>query len=288
MLLGLLNDLRAARGLPLLSENALFAPDLNIVPQPKAAAAGKADIRALAKKLRSVYQTALVGIIRGNDLPAQTKKMAFVFAQLDSACHSDAIRQLWWAAQGMIEALMERGLDTSVAVKMLLGQLDRQLKLMVDQGEEAFQKAPAKELVKNLLFYVAQATSSGARVVELKRAFKLDELLPGAGALSQAQDELLGVNAGVMDHVAAALKEDLLSIKETVDLFVRTKERPLSELEPVIAKLRTVADTLGMLGVGRLRQPITEQENALKNVLDGSQALTDDVVMGVAGALLFV
>ena len=288
MLLALLNDLRAARGLPLLSENALFAPDLNVFPPPKTVLAGTVDVRALAKKLRSVYQAALVGVIRGKDLPAQTKKLAFVLAQLDGACHSATVRQLWWAAQGVIEALMERGLDTSVAVKSLLGQLDRQLKMMVDQGEDALQKTPAKELVKNLLFYVAQATSTGARVTELKRAFKLDELLPSAGALSQAQDELLGANAGVMDHVAAALKEDLLSIKEAVDLFVRTKDRPLSELEPVIAKLRTVADTLGMLGLGRLRQPITEQENALKNVLDGTQPLTDDVVMGVAGALLFV
>ena len=288
MLLSLLNDLRAARGLTLLSENALFAPDLGVYPPTKAVPAGTPDIRALAKKLRSVYQAALVGVIRGTDLPTQTKKLAFVLAQLSGACRGTSVRQLWWVAQGVIEALMERGLDTSVAVKMLLGQLDRQLKIMVDQGEEALQKAPAKELVKNLLFYVAQATSTGAYVTELKRAFKLDELLPNAGALSQAQDDLLGVNAGVMEHVAAALKEDLLSIKETVDVFVRTKDRPLSELEPVIAKLRTVADTLGMLGLGRLRQPITEQENALKNVLDGSQPLTDDVVMGVAGALLFV
>ena len=288
ILLALLNDLRAARGLPLLSENALFSPDLNIFPPPKTASSGTTDVRALAKKLRSVYQAALVGVIRGKDLPTQTKKLAFVLAQLDGACHSVTVRQLWWAAQGMVEALMERGLDTSVAVKMLLGQLDRQLKIMVDQGEESLQKTPAKELVKNLLFYVAQATSSGTRVTELKRAFKLDELLPSAGALSEAQDQLLGANAGVMEHVAAALKEDLLSIKETVDVFVRTKDRPLSELEPVIVKLRTVADTLGMLGLGRLRQPIAEQEIALKNVLDGNQPLTDDVIMSVAGALLFV
>ena len=288
ILLALLNDLRASRGLPLLSENALFAPDLNIFPPPKTTSSGTTDVRALAKKLRSVYQAALVGVIRGKDLPTQTKKLAFVLAQLDGACHSVTVRQLWWAAQGMVEALMERGLDTSVAVKMLLGQLDRQLKIMVDQGEESLQKTPAKELVKNLLFYVAQATSSGARVTELKGAFKLDELLPSAGALSEAQDQLLGANAGVMEHVAAALKEDLLSIKETVDVFVRTKDRPLSELEPVIVKLRTVADTLGMLGLGRLRQPIAEQEIALKSVLDGNQPLTDDVIMSVAGALLFV
>ncbi len=288
MLLALLNDLRAARGMPLLSENALFAPDLNVFPPPKTLPTGLVDGRAQAKKLRSMYQAALVGVIRGKDVPAQTKKLAFVLAQLDAACHSATVRQLWWAAQGVIEALMERGLDTSVAVKVLLGQLDRQLKTLVDQGEDALQKAPAKELVKNLLFYVAQAVSSGPRVTELKQAFKLEELLPSGGALSDAQNELLGVNAGVMQHVAAALKEDLLSVKETIDVFVRTKDRPLSELEPVIVKLRTVADTLGMLGLGRLRQPISEQETVLKNVLDGLQPLTDDVVMGVAGALLFV
>jgi len=102
ILLALLNDLRAARGLPLLSENALFAPDLNVFPPPKAAPTGAADARALAKKLRSVYQSALVGIIRGTDLPAQTKKIGFVLAQLDGVCHSATVRQLWWSAQGMV------------------------------------------------------------------------------------------------------------------------------------------------------------------------------------------
>ena len=288
LLLALLNDLRAARSLPLMSETALFAPDLNVFPPPKTTPVSTEDVRALAKKLRSVYQAALVGVIRSNNVPAQMKKLALVLAQLDGACHSVMVRQLWWVAQGVVEALIERGLDISVAVKILLGQLDRQLKLMVDQGEAALQKEAPKELIKNLLFYVAQATSTGARVTELKRMFKLNELLPSAGELSQAQDELLGINAGVMDHVATALKEDLLSIKEAVDLFVRTKDRPLPELEPVIAKLHTVADTLGMLGLGHLRQPIAEQESALKNVLAGTQPLDDSVIMGVAGALLFV
>ena len=88
MLMALLNDLRAARGLPLLSENALFAPDLNVFPPPKTAPASNVEIRALAKKLRSVYQAALVGVIRGKNLPAQTRKLAFVLAQLDG----DALR----------------------------------------------------------------------------------------------------------------------------------------------------------------------------------------------------
>ena len=53
---------------------------------------------------------------------------------LENAATRDDMYQLWWVVGGVLEALQEGGLDTSVALKRLLGQTDRQIKYVIDEG----------------------------------------------------------------------------------------------------------------------------------------------------------
>ena len=63
----LLNDLRCVRGEPLLSENALFAPDLNVeLPIPdKIHDLDEDQLREFARRLRAYYQKGLLGWYQG-------------------------------------------------------------------------------------------------------------------------------------------------------------------------------------------------------------------------------
>jgi chemosensory pili system protein ChpA (sensor histidine kinase/response regulator) len=288
VLLSLLNDLRSAHGQPLLSESTLFSPDMNVYPDAAPTAVADADVRTAAKKLRTVFQTALLGWFRDASAVKHLRKLSFVLSQLETASHNEAARQLWWITHGLVEALLDQGLQATVAVKSLLGQIDRQIKRVVTGGDAVIQQQRPLDLLKNVLFYVAQATSAGARVKELQERFKLRDLLPSAGDLSQTQSDLLGAGAGVMDNVAGAIREDVLSLKDTIDLFVRSKDHPVAELEPVAGKLRTIGDTLGILGLGKLRKAVKDQETVLKEILDGTRPLSDEAVMNVASTLLYV
>ena len=73
----LLNDMRAARGEPLLSENAFFSPDLSVAPPEKRLAPGKSypDIQAYARKLRPIFQLSLLGVLRDKDNAGSLKKI---------------------------------------------------------------------------------------------------------------------------------------------------------------------------------------------------------------------
>ena len=69
--------------------------------------------------------------------------------------------RVFWIANGLVESLKDDGVDTSVAVKMLMGHVDRQIKKIIDEGELALDEEPPEELEKNLLYYVASSTTSG-------------------------------------------------------------------------------------------------------------------------------
>ncbi len=290
-LLPILNDLRTTRGQQLLSEHAFFSPDLDVLPDAQAASAPHSteELPLFAKKLRPLYQTGLVGLFRNKDVQKNLKLLATVIKQLENSVATDKAKQLFWVCGGIIEGLYNKGLEANISLKSLLGQVDRLIKTLIDGGEQALSEAITKELLKNLLYYVAQTEAKGARVNELKKAFNLNKILPAGDAKSaEAHEQMTGFGADVIKNVSKAIKEDMLSIKDSLDLFVRSDDSPLSDLEPMCEKLRSVADTLGLLGMGKLRKLIKEQEQVVNNIMNSDGDLDDSVIMGIASALLFV
>ena len=291
-LLPLLNDLRAARGQNLLSQGALFAPDLSIAPPARPAlelvAQGQPDIRAVARRERSAYQRNLVSWYRTPAAMQHLKELNKVIQRLDEASSQGAVVQLWWVTHGLIEALLENGLEPSVSVKLLLGQVDRQIKRLIDGGEEELITHPPRELLKNMLYYVAQATSAGTRVLGLKYAFDLDALLPREDEIEQARSSLAGPNLELLRTVSAVIREDLSRVKDSLDIFVRSELPVNSELQSLEEPLRQIADTVGMLGLGLARKRILDQVNRLKEMVQGDAPVNEVGLMEMAGALLYV
>ncbi len=286
----LLNDMRAARGEPLLSENAFFSPDLEILPPEKRLVPGKnyPEIQGYAKKLRPIYQLSLLGVLRDKDPAGSLKKMAAVLRELQNACHSIAAQRLWWVVGGIVESLIDKGLQNSSALKVLLGQVDREIRRLIKNGESAIETAESSDLIKNCLYYTATATSTGPRVTALKQVFNLEELLPYSGSMEQAADELKGSTADIMDSVSAVLKDDLLHVKDQLDIFVRNTEREISELSPLAENLARTADTLAMLSLGDLRRVIQGQVTHLQQLVESGEDPADADLMEVASALLYV
>ena len=110
-----------------------------------------------------------------------------------------------------------------MSLKRLLGQTDRQIKRLVDIGEEGDGGDSSAELRNNLLYYIGRSTSNGKRVAAIQRAFKLDEVLPGDEEIEQAREGLSAPSVKLMKTVAAAIKEDLGNVKDVLDIFVDRK-----------------------------------------------------------------
>ena len=289
LLLPLLNDLRAARGEPLLTENALFQPDLS-VEAPLVSKVGEEaeDIQQLARKLRHQYHLGLLGWFRDRDTPGSLKKIHHVIDSLRQAANDPHASRMLWVASGVVEGLRDGGLESSVAVKLLLGHLDREIKRIIDQGEGVLRESPPVELLKNLLYYVSRTRSDGELVQELKRAFQLKDVLPDEQTLEQARADLSVPNAALMETVSAVLVDDLTRVKDVLDVFVRTEERNPDTLRELVDTLNQMADTLGMLSLGVQRQTVQEQARVLEAMIAGERPMDEAGLMEVAAALLGV
>ena len=290
ILLPLLNDLRSARGEHLLSENAFFSPNLSVpIPEDEGKKSGKSvDVQKYAKKLRPVYQASLVGLYRDKNTQESVRKLAIVIRELLFNSNLENSTRLWWVASALVEALLEGGIEASNSVKQLLGHLDRQIKRLIVEGEQVFAQQPPVELLKNLLYYVATSKSQGPRVGQVKLAFSLDKLLPGGGDINEAFASLRGSNSELMQSVAGVIKEDLLHVKDQLDIFVRSQDRSTGALEPLSDNLGRISDALAMLGLGDLHKIIQDQKKNIRSITQTAQSPTDSRLMEIASALLYV
>ncbi|WP_126452629.1 Hpt domain-containing protein [Sulfuriflexus mobilis] len=286
-LLPLLNDMRATCGQSLLSESAFFSPNLSVAT-PAVDSPVDEDVAELAKRLRHRYQMGLVSWFRDRNVEQALQQLAEVVHEIRRALREPVPRQLFWVAAGLIEALKDEGLAASVSTKLLLGQVDRKIKGLIDAGEAALVNQSQVELIKNLLFYVANAKSRGPIVNAVRQAFRLDEMLSATVTEDEKEAGLGGVNLGVLETVATVVHEDLTRIKDDIDLFMRSESRDLATLQPVADGLKKIADTLGMLGLGTQRNVVVEQAAIVGDMIEGKLPPDDNAFMEMASGFIFI
>ncbi|WP_315386644.1 Hpt domain-containing protein [uncultured Stenotrophomonas sp.] len=118
-------------------------------------------------------------------------------------------------------------------------------------------------------------------------AFAPDSASATEAELDHARGSLSGRNRELLDTVGNAVKEELLRIKDALDLHLRTGGEP-AQLQTQVNELGAVADTLGMMGLGVARGVVVQQRDALRGVVDGAQQIDETLLLDIAGALLYV
>ena len=292
VLLPLLNDLRSVRGSPLLSEGTLLLLNLKSdqPAQPQAQRLGEQSISVAqwARRLRPRFQIGLLGYIRGERTIQNLEILAKVAEKLEQVATTQPVFQLWWVTGAILEAVRANGLEGSATLKRLLGQADRQIKALYELGEAHYCEDPPVDLLNNLLYYVARATTGSGRIAAVRASFKLSELLPVDDSIEQERESLSAPSVKLMRTVAAAIKEDLSKVKDVLDIFVRRGGGRSDELAPQLELLKKISDTLGVLGLGELRQRVQEEIADLAGIVADGKAPPEESLIKVAGVLLSV
>src|SRR6266436_776246 len=292
VLLPLLNDLRSVRGSPLLSEGTLLLLNLKS-DQPAQPQSPRQDelsisVAQWARRLRPRFQIGLLGYIRGERTVQNLEILAKVAEKLEQVATTQPVFQLWWVVGALLEAVRANGIEGSATLKRLLGQADRQIKMLYELGEARYCEDPPVDLLNNLLYYVARASTSDGRIGAVRASFKLSELLPVDDSIEQERESLSAPSVKLMRTVAAAIKEDLSKVKDVLDIFVRRGGGHSDELLPQLELLKKISDTLGVLGLGELRQRVQEEISELSDIVSDGKAPSELALIKVAGVLLSV
>ncbi|MEM6936902.1 MAG: Hpt domain-containing protein, partial [Pseudomonadota bacterium] len=292
VLLPLLNDLRAARGQKLLSETALFSPDLT-QPLPDSLASpspelGERQLRVAAAKIRKAFEASLVQWFRADGDFGLIERLQSCCGKLLQVTHHEDGRRLWWVAGGVFDGLRMGAVKPNGALKLLIGKIDRQIKGLALKGESFFDSGEAQELTRGLLYYAAHGGTGSRLIDDLKERYDLAALLPEAAELEHAQGAMSGHNRELLSTVSGAIKEDLMRVKDSLDLKVRRGDLTVEGFDEQGETLDRVADTLGMLGLGVPRKVVLEQREKVTDIVAGHVSIDEPLLLDIAGSLLYV
>jgi chemosensory pili system protein ChpA (sensor histidine kinase/response regulator) len=229
----------------------------------------------------------LLPVLRGDDPRGGCGQILQVIDQLHELARCVGTAQLWRITGAFLDVLIAQE-TVSAAVRPILGQIDHQIRRLIEEGEGELAERPNLQLAKNLLYYVATAASPTARVVEVQTDYGLAEALPSEAEVETAQNSLATPNEEMMNTVVQAIREDIATVKDGLDLYVRGTKSDPDSLQRQAEQLGTVGDTLAMIGAGALRVIVKDQAEALARLVADPDAAGDGSIMEIASELLVV
>ncbi len=282
-----LNKLRLARGESPVDEAALFNPDLNVFPpdhDPKKLGDEEYSHRAL--QLRRDYQNRLLSWLRNADIDV-LGSMRDIVDRLLEISRFGAVSQLWWVAGAYLDLLQETAMEGSDPRKRLLGQLDQQIRRLVEDGEAALVRDPPEQLVKSMLYEIGRSQVQTNRTQQIKDLFELDLILTGVSpeyfsAMAQipSADALQKLGQHARTHLATAQSK----LSEYFGPNGHDNRTMITVIENVTA-VSAAAKHLEISGIVDLSGEIAKVCVAIK---EGKDIDVDGASLQLAAALLFI
>jgi chemosensory pili system protein ChpA (sensor histidine kinase/response regulator) len=293
VLLPLLNELRATRGETGLNESVLFAPDLDRplpenlpAPPPAATKSARDELIPHLGALRDA-----LAAWPEDGAPADASQLAKTIDALLAQVNVEPLRRMLWVASSVAGALRDGALDANRGVRQAFAGVEREARQTLVEDTFSFgapRAEAAAEPTRQLLYHVAHSESQHPALDSLRQTFDLAAQLPSQDELEHARGSLSGRNRALLDTVSAAIKEDLLRVKDALDLHLRTRQTDVNELRPQVDALTRVSDTLGMMGLGVARNVVLQQRDAMREIVSGQRSADEGALLDVAGALLYV
>ncbi|HKJ17715.1 MAG TPA: Hpt domain-containing protein [Xanthomonadales bacterium] len=251
LLLPTLNELRASYDESMLSEGTLFAPDLDVrigdIQSHPDEPVSAADFDQFAQKIRAQYQTALLNWLKEQQKIELLEPLLKVSRTLFLRLQRNSLRRLWWIAEHIIEGLQAGVVDNDLPLRRMFARLDLNLKSMVEGGEDGPSEDAITALSRALLFHVAAARSGCRPVDELRDHFRLEEIIPDRHALLRARGAVTGRDARLFASIGQAIREEMVSIKDSLDMELRTGRIDSEARSAIVSSLIQLSDTLELL-----------------------------------------
>ncbi len=288
-LLPILNSLRAIRQQPALQPVQLFTPDINAaIPAAKSPKLEDDKLKDYAQKMRAAYQKGLLAVLKNPKDVESFKLLYTVMQRMQQACGGYPLNRVWWICEGIIEAILQQGLELNQNLANAFKQIDAFFKALAEQGNAGLRAIPPRPLLTILLYSAAQARSKGKQIIAVKTIYKLTELLPSEAALQSTRQILSGPDIELIKIVVTLLKDDFARVEEMLDIFNRADNPSVSELAPLVTILQDMGNCLGLLGLYSQRNAMLEQAKLIHQISEGQRAPELIILLTIANNLLKV
>ncbi len=266
-LLPLINQMRECYRANSLSEIELFSPKYygpsSSLTDEELKEINTEGLTSLLRKLRQSLQLSLIDLIQNRNFEVALDHLIKIFNYLGRLCKTTVISKFWQTAQAFVIAINEKSIPNSLDTKLLLKQIDLQIKLLTEKGVAGMNVPAPDDLLKELLVLLSSVESDSVEIQKVKKEFQLTASTFGITDLSQRVN-LEEVGCSSFALVSQALKVDFNFIQDKLELPTQS-----SELDEVLEKCEKISNILEVLGLPEQQIIIQQKDKIASLIADG-------------------
>lgn len=289
LLLPLINDLRGLVKAPRLADSHFIELTTAEVIKPKRGASSVhgEDLKPLARRLRHMYQVGLLNVMRDQQVRSSLGLMQRSIQRIDKITGNQKLGKLWWLTDASLSVLAFGNTPISKERKLMLGQIDRQIKQIQEKGAAAFDLEPSPAVIKDLIFILMLSGGKHEYANEVLNTLGLDASSITEADLHQERESLRGPSGETISSLINVLQDELKLVKDTLELAAQSGIDGIEDFDSLIDGLRKIADILSVVGLGVASNSLKEETEQLANWRNNSGEGTHNM-MEVANTLLYV
>jgi chemosensory pili system protein ChpA (sensor histidine kinase/response regulator) len=236
---------------------------------------------ATVKKLRQHYQAALAGLLRKEAPRDNLSLLGKVLTHLGKLTGDSGMAHLFQLGLAVIEGVSAGAIKLDNNLASQLKALDGEIKRLGEQGAVVLGQASA-ELGQRLLSFVNDATKVTPRIAAARIKFnQREDLLPELSSNTN-----FGPDDETLAAVANILIEELTSITDKLDLYVRSGTKTKQDILDLVPALKQIGSTLSVVGLQDHQQTVGQQLLTIDKINDQADEAHDDQLIEMAGAFL--
>ncbi|MBS3804666.1 MAG: chemotaxis protein [Oleiphilaceae bacterium] len=270
LLLPIINNVREAHKEAPLPESFFFQADLlqrsdlgDVLTLPPLEVEG-AEQEAHARRMRSMYQVGLLGVLRERN-PAVSKKLIGRAARgFGRLCKGSDLGRMWCLLAITADTLLDRSMGFSKARKRLLMQIEKHSRDLVYKGQDAKSEDVPDIIFQELIYILYRSGSGSADVARMLQAYGLTPAEYPEALLEAHRRRLYGPGADVLTSLSGALQDELNELKDKLDIIERGIEPDVADLVAIEVTFEQLANTLSMLDLNQLSRLSKREAEKLK------------------------
>lgn len=285
-----INQVRQVRKAPVMPESFFFAADSGAERSNPSKARGLtgADLEALIRRLRHMYQVGLLNVIKGKQVKPALAMMQRALERLDIISGGRASNKLWWLGATALQAMGSQAMAMTKHRKLLLGVVDRQLKLLQTGGEKEFDRKPSNALLKELLYLIMLSGLDNERVTSVKETFSLEPLGYTDAELRRESEAMKGPSASTMSSMAAVLKDELRFTKDMLERASLGGVDSASAYDELTVTLQKIADILAVVGLAAASHTLKQEIGKIESWRKQGEMAGSSDLQELADVMLYV
>ena len=237
----------------------------------------------MIKRLRRVYQLSLIKLIKGEEKNKNCANLIKVLQRMEELSRDSWRQSLWCIARQILGLVLSRDINFSIALKKQFRILDSQLKIVAKEVISGESSKPEPELLKNLLYYLTTTEANSEELKAIWSEFNLAGAFPSGQINPEGGRLMPQFDPQVVKALVSAIQGELANVRSALERFSLEGGLSADEVREALPVLLSMADSLALVGQGKLRDAISAIEQKLRQIFsaDGSGIDDRDVVKTV-------